>query len=94
MLRCFLGLACLLLMSFGTKYAFSARQAGAFGDGSKNFKAAAWTAATRRSNMPAAARRLLDDGAIKKCLWSDSTGCALNPSFMFTVTETPDSYEQ
>jgi hypothetical protein len=32
--------------------------------------------------------------AIKKCLWSESLGCALNPSFMFTVPGEPDSYER
>jgi len=31
---------------------------------------------------------------IKKCLWSDNIGCALNPSFMFTVNATADSYER
>ena len=31
---------------------------------------------------------------IKKCLWSESLGCALNPSYMFTVPGEPDSYER
>ena len=31
---------------------------------------------------------------IKKCLWSSNVGCALNPSFMFTINEVPDSYER
>lgn len=35
------------------------------------------------------------EATIKKCLWSDSAGgCALNPSYMFTLKEAPDSYER
>ena len=31
---------------------------------------------------------------IKECLWSDSSGCSLNPSYMFMVQATADSYER
>lgn len=41
-----------------------------------------------QQEQPAAA------STIKKCLWSESIGCALNPSYMFTVNATTDSYER
>jgi hypothetical protein len=53
--------------------------------------------APRRLLAPAAGvtqQSQASGGTIKQCLWSDSTGCALNPSFMFTVDAKPDSYER
>lgn len=33
-------------------------------------------------------------GAIMQCLWSESIGCALNPSYMFAIDAPADSYER
>jgi hypothetical protein len=44
--------------------------------------------------LPGAAPGAAAPSAIKKCLWSESVGCALNPSYMFTVGAQPDSYER
>ena len=49
----------------------------------------------RRMLAPSVALQQPDAaGTIKKCLWSESVGCALNPSYMFTVNESMDSYER
>ncbi|KAI8469247.1 MAG: hypothetical protein J3K34DRAFT_394103 [Monoraphidium minutum] len=33
-------------------------------------------------------------GAIMQCLWSESIGCALNPSYVFAIDAPADSYER